>query len=80
MHQLTLNAIVRLRIFMWVVQSQCAWTDVECYYRVHELHYQMKVRPSDRLHNSIRCYNFTYRKDSNVSMMAYQSKWPHDWA
>lgn len=39
MHQLTLNAIVRLTIFIWAMQSQGACADAEAFCRVHELHY-----------------------------------------
>lgn len=59
MYQLTPNAIVRLDVFIWAIQSQGARADAECFYRVHELHYQTKVIPLDKMHNNFGCYNFT---------------------
>jgi hypothetical protein len=79
MHQLTLNVIVRLNIFIWAMQSQGACVDAEAFCRVHELHYQMKVGPSDKLHNNFRCYNLSYRKDSRFYVLAYQTKWAKEW-
>lgn len=79
MHQLTPNAIIRLIVFIWVMQSQGARTDAKAFCRVHELHYQTKARPSNKLHNNFDCYNFAYRKDSCFSMLAHWMKWPSDW-
>jgi hypothetical protein len=43
LHQLTPNAIVRLAIFIWDVQSQGIEFDVEAFYEafshIHELHF-----------------------------------------
>jgi hypothetical protein len=38
LHQLTPNAIVRLSIFIWALQSQGMDPNVEAFCRVHELH------------------------------------------
>jgi hypothetical protein len=32
------------------------------------------------LHNNFDCYNFAYRMGSMFSAIAYQSKWPNEWA
>jgi hypothetical protein len=44
LHQLTPNAIVRLSIFIWALQSQGTDPNAEAFCRVHELHYQTKAR------------------------------------
>jgi hypothetical protein len=44
LHQLTLNAIVRLSIYIWALRSQGKSANAEGFYRVHELHYQTKAR------------------------------------
>jgi hypothetical protein len=46
---------------------------------VHKLHYQMKARPSNKLHNNFRHYSFAYRKDLRFPVLAYQTKWPSEW-
>jgi hypothetical protein len=79
MHQLTPNAIVRLSVFIWAVRSQGIHTDAEAFCRVHELHYHMKARPSYKLHNNFGCYNFAYRKDSVVPVLAYRTKLHSNW-
>jgi hypothetical protein len=44
LHQLTPNAIVRLSIYIWALQSQGAELLAEGFCRAHELHYQTKAR------------------------------------
>jgi hypothetical protein len=39
LHQLTPNAIVRLSVYIWALQSQGMSPDAEAFCRVHELHY-----------------------------------------
>jgi hypothetical protein len=79
MHRLTPNAIVRPGVFIWVVWSQGVRTEVNAFCRVHDLHYQNKARASNDLHNNFDCYTFAYRKDTNSSVLAYQTKWHDDW-
>jgi hypothetical protein len=43
LHQLTLNAIVRLSVYIWALQSQGKSANAEGFSRVHELHYQTKA-------------------------------------
>jgi hypothetical protein len=62
-----------------VVQSQGVRIVVKAFYRVHELHYQLKSRTSDKLHNNLCCYNFVYRKDQKFTVLAYRTKWTSDW-
>jgi hypothetical protein len=78
LHQLTPNAIVRLNIFIWALRSQGMDPNTEAFCRVHELHYQTKVR-EDGLHENFGCYNFTYRKDTKASVLSYHTKWPTGW-
>jgi hypothetical protein len=78
LHQLTPNAIVRLSIFIWALQSQGMDPNVEAFYRVHELHSQTKAR-ADGLHENFGCYNFAYRKDTKASILSYCTKWPTGW-
>lgn len=78
-NQLTPNAIVRLSIYMWVLRIQGMSANVECFCRVHELHYQTKVRPLDKLHNYFGCYNFAYQMDVKAQVLGYRTKWPTGW-
>jgi hypothetical protein len=78
LHQLTPNAIVRLSVYIWALQSQGNSANAEGFYRVHELHYQTKAR-ADGLHKNFGCYNFAYRKDTKAPMICYRTKWPTGW-
>jgi hypothetical protein len=75
LHQLTPNAIVRLSVYIWALQSQGVEPFGEGFCRVHELHYQTKAR-GDGLHENFGCYNFAYRKTTKFPVISYQSKWP----
>jgi hypothetical protein len=77
-HQLTPNAIVRLSVYIWALQSQGLEPFAEGFCRVHELHYQTKAR-KDGLHENFGCYNFAYRKTTKFPVISYRSKWPAGW-
>jgi hypothetical protein len=74
LHQLTPNAIVRLSMYIWALQSQAVEPLTEAFCRVHELHYQTKAR-EDGLHENFGCYNFAYRKDMKTLVVSYRTKW-----
>jgi hypothetical protein len=78
LHQLTPNAIVRLRVYIWALQSQGKSANGEGFCRVHELHYQTKARV-DGLHKNFGFYNFAYQKDTKAPMIGYRTKWPTGW-
>jgi hypothetical protein len=78
LHQLTPNAIVRLNIFIWALQSQGMDPNAKAFCQVHELHYQTKAR-EDGLHENFGCYNFAYRKDMKAPVLSYRTKWPTGW-
>jgi hypothetical protein len=69
-HQLTPNAIVRLSVYIWALRSQGVEPFAEGFCRVHELHYQTKVR-KDGLHENFGCYNFAYRKTTKFPVIIY---------
>jgi hypothetical protein len=78
LHQLTLNAIVRLSVYIWAVRSHGKSANTEGFCRVHELHYQTKAR-ADGLDKNFGCYNFAYQKDTKAPMIGYRTKWPTGW-
>jgi hypothetical protein len=78
LHQLTPNAIVRLSVYIWALQSHGVEPFSKGFCRVHELHYQTKAR-ADGLHENFGCYNFAYRKTTKFPVISYRSKWPAGW-
>jgi hypothetical protein len=78
LHQLTPNAIVRLSVYIWALQSQGKSVNAKDFCRVHKLHYQTKAI-GDGLHKNFGCYNFAYRKDTKAPVIGYRTKWPTRW-
>jgi hypothetical protein len=78
LHQLTPNAIVRISVYIWALQSQGAEPLTEGFCQAHELHYQTKAR-EDGLHENFGCYNFAYHKDVKSPFISYRTKWPAGW-
>jgi hypothetical protein len=78
LHQLTSNAIVRLNVFIWALQSQKMSDNAEGFCGVHELHYQTKERADD-LDKNFGCYNFAYQKDRKAPVIGYHTQWPTGW-
>jgi hypothetical protein len=78
LHQLTPNAIVRLSVFIWALQSQGIDPNAKAFCQVHGLHYQTKAR-EDGLHENFGCYNFAYCKDMKAPVLSYRTKWPTGW-
>jgi hypothetical protein len=71
-HQLTPNAIVRLSVYIWALQSQGVEPFAKGFCRVHELHYQTKAR-KDGLHENFGCYNFAYRKTTKFPVISTEA-------
>jgi hypothetical protein len=75
LHQLTVNAIMRVGVFSWAVRSQDVEPSVDCFYEIHELHYQKKVVGRLHLHDNFDYYKFAYRKEAQFLALVYRSKW-----
>jgi hypothetical protein len=78
LHQLTLNVIVRINVYIWALRRQGKSANAEGFCRVHELHNQTKARAVG-LYNNFGCYNFAYRKDTKAHVIIYHTKWPTGW-
>jgi hypothetical protein len=49
--QLTPNALTRVGMFIRAARRQDVEPNVDCFYNVHELHYQTKATGKEQLHN-----------------------------
>jgi hypothetical protein len=63
LHQITLEAIIRMGIFIWAVRSQGLESSVECFCNMHELSYETKATGKEQYHNIFGCYGFVPRSD-----------------
>jgi hypothetical protein len=79
LHQITLEAIIRMGIFVWAVRSQGLEPNAKSFYSIHELLYETKPWGKEQYHNNFGCYSFVARSGSSCPMPTFQKRWPGDW-
>ena len=75
LHQLIPKALIKVRIFIWVMRSQGLEPDVDCFCNIHELSNQKKATGKEQYHNNFGCYNFVYRSDMRCPVPMFRKKW-----
>jgi hypothetical protein len=55
LHQLALEALIRVGVFIWAMRSQGLEPDARCFCNIHELSYQTKATGNEQYH-----HNFGY--------------------
>jgi hypothetical protein len=58
LHQITLEAIIRMGFFIWAVRSEGLQPSAKCFYNMHELLYETKATGKEQYHNNFGCYGF----------------------
>jgi hypothetical protein len=79
LHQITLEAIIRMGMFVWAVRSQGLEPSVKCFCNMHELLYETKATSKEQYHNNFGCYGFIARPNASYSVPTYQKRWPRAW-
>jgi hypothetical protein len=79
LHQLTLEALIKMRVFVWAMRSQGLEPDARCFWNIHELSYQTKATVKEQYHNKFGCYNFVPRFEASYHMPTFRKKWPGSW-
>jgi hypothetical protein len=79
LHQLTPEAIIRMRIFVWAVKSQGLEPNAKSFCNIHELVYETKPWGKEQYHNNFGCYSFGARSGSSCPVPTFQKRWPGDW-
>jgi hypothetical protein len=79
LHQITLEAIIRIGIFVWAVRSQGLEPNAKCFYSMHELLYETKATSKEQYHNNFGCYGFIARPNASHSVLTYRKRWPGSW-
>jgi hypothetical protein len=74
LHQLTLEAIIRMGLFVWVVRSQGLEPSVKCFCSMHELLYETKATDKEHYHNNFGCYGFIARSNASYPVPTYQKR------
>jgi hypothetical protein len=76
LHQVTPEALIRVRVFIWAMRSQGLEPDARCFCNIHELSYQTKATEKEQYHNNFGCYSFVPRSEANYPVPTFQKKWP----
>jgi hypothetical protein len=76
LHQITLEAIIRMGMFVWAVRSQGLEPSAKCFCNMHELLYEMKATGKEQYHNNFGCYGFIARSNGSYQVPTYQKRWP----
>jgi hypothetical protein len=79
LHQLTLEAIIRMGIFVWAMRSQGLEPNAKSFCNMHELLYETKPWGKEQYHNNFGCYSFGARSGSSCPVPTFRKKWPGDW-
>jgi hypothetical protein len=79
LHQITPEAIIRMRIFIWAVRSQGLEPSAKSFCSMHELLYETKPWGKEQYHNNFGCYSFVARSDSSCLVPTIRKRWPGDW-
>jgi hypothetical protein len=79
LHQLTLEALIKVGVFIWAMRSQGLEPDVWCFCNIHELSYQTKAARKEQYHNNFGCYSFVPRSDARYLVPTFWKKWSGSW-
>jgi hypothetical protein len=71
LHQLTLEAIIRIGIFVWAVRSQGLEPNAKSFCNIHELLYETKPWGKEQYHNNFGCYSFGARSGSSCPVPTF---------
>jgi hypothetical protein len=78
LHQITPEAIIRMRIFVWAVRSQGLEPNAKSFCSMHELLYETKPWGKEQYHNNFGYYSFVARSGSSCPMPTFRKRWPGD--
>jgi hypothetical protein len=76
LHQITPEAVIRMRIFVWAVRSQGLEPSARCFCSMHELLYETKAWGKEQYHNNFGCYSFVARSGASYPVPTFRKKWP----
>jgi hypothetical protein len=79
LHQITLGAIIRMGIFVWVMRSQGLEPSAKCFCNMHELLYETKATGKEQCHNNFGCYCFVPRYEASYHVPTFRKRWPRSW-
>jgi hypothetical protein len=79
LHQITPEAIIKMRIFIWAMRSQGVEPNAKCFCNIHELSYETKATGKEQYYNNFGCYSFVPRSDVSYPVPTFRKSWPGTW-
>jgi hypothetical protein len=79
LHQVTLEAIIWMGVFIWAMRSQGIEPSAKCFRNMHELLYETKATGKEQYHNNFGCYGFVPRPDVSYPVPTFWKRWPGAW-
>jgi hypothetical protein len=76
LHQITLEAIIRMGIFVWAVRRQGLEPRAKCFCNMHKLLYETKAIGKEQYHNNFCCYVFIARPNASHPVPKFRKRWP----
>jgi hypothetical protein len=76
LHQLTLESIIRMGLFVWSVRSQGLKPSAKSFCSMHELLYETKATGKEQYHNNFGCYGFITRSNASYPVSTFRKRWP----
>jgi hypothetical protein len=76
LHQLTIEAIIKMGIFIWAMRSKGLEPDAKCFCNIHELSYEMNATGKEQYHNNFGCYSFVPRSGMSYPVPTFRKRWP----
>ena len=79
LHQITLEALIKVRVFIWATRSHGLEPDARCFCNIHELSHETKATRKEQYHNNFGCYSFVPRSEASYPMLTFHKRWPCSW-
>jgi hypothetical protein len=79
LHHLTLEAIIRMGIFIWAMRSQGLEPNAKYFCNIHELSYETKATSKDQYHNNFGCYSFMPHSGVSYPVLTFRKRWSGAW-
>jgi hypothetical protein len=74
LHQLNLEAIIKMGLFVWAVRSQGMEPSTKCFCSMHELLYETKATGKEQYHNNFGCYGFIAHSNASYPVPTFQKR------
>jgi hypothetical protein len=79
LHQLTLEAIIRMGMFIWAMRSQGLEPSAKCFCNMHKLLYERKATSKEQYHNNFGCCGFIACSNASYPVPTFRKRWPRAW-